>query len=68
MRFKFWASSLLINSIFQAVPVAPEHVWLEAADAMRDLENFGYFSEVPSASSISLSLLHQVVAILPGYL
>ena len=35
---KFWACSLLINSIFQAVPVAPEHVWLEAADAMRDSE------------------------------
>ncbi|XP_043699062.1 uncharacterized protein LOC122649872 isoform X2 [Telopea speciosissima] len=27
----FWASSLLLSSIFQAVPVAPEHIWVEAA-------------------------------------
>lgn len=35
---KFWACSLLMNSIFQAIPVAPEHVWLEAASAMKNLE------------------------------
>lgn len=27
----FWASNLLVNSLFEAVPVAPEYVWVEAA-------------------------------------
>ncbi|XP_042461284.1 uncharacterized protein LOC122045222 isoform X2 [Zingiber officinale] len=30
----FWASSILVNSIFQAVPAAPENVWIEAADLL----------------------------------
>lgn len=30
----FWASTLLVNSIFQAFPVAPEWVWIEAADIL----------------------------------
>ncbi|XP_042456037.1 uncharacterized protein LOC122040680 isoform X1 [Zingiber officinale] len=30
----FWASSILLNSIFQAVPAAPENVWIEAADLL----------------------------------
>ncbi|KAL2549193.1 putative zinc-finger domain [Forsythia ovata] len=33
----FWASSLLINSLFQAVPIAPESVWVEAADILQNL-------------------------------
>ncbi|KAK3034423.1 hypothetical protein RJ639_033694 [Escallonia herrerae] len=33
----FWASSLLVTALFQAVPVAPEHVWLEAADVLHNL-------------------------------
>ncbi|KAK2978097.1 hypothetical protein RJ640_009261 [Escallonia rubra] len=33
----FWASSLLVTALFQAVPVAPEHIWLEAADVLRNL-------------------------------
>ncbi|XP_059666223.1 uncharacterized protein LOC132312029 [Cornus florida] len=33
----FWASSLLVNSLFQAVPVAPEFVWVEAAYILRSL-------------------------------
>lgn len=35
---KLWACSLLINSIFQAIPVAPEYVWLEAARAIKNVE------------------------------
>lgn len=35
---KFWACSLLINSIFQAVPVPPENIWVDAANAMRNSE------------------------------
>ncbi|PKA63247.1 hypothetical protein AXF42_Ash017715 [Apostasia shenzhenica] len=35
---KFWACSLLVNSIFQAVPVAPEYIWLEAANVLSDFE------------------------------
>ncbi|XP_068634855.1 uncharacterized protein [Aristolochia californica] len=36
--FKFWLSSLLVNSIFQAIPVAPEQVWVEAADVLSRLD------------------------------
>lgn len=31
---KFWACSLMVNSIFDCVPVAPEHVWVEAANIL----------------------------------
>jgi len=34
---RFWASSVLINAIFRAVPVAPESVWLEGADLLQKL-------------------------------
>ncbi|XP_010260107.1 PREDICTED: uncharacterized protein LOC104599318 isoform X2 [Nelumbo nucifera] len=34
----FWASSLLVNSIFQTVPVAPEPIWVEAAGILGNLE------------------------------
>ncbi|XP_062203571.1 uncharacterized protein LOC133905819 [Phragmites australis] len=37
MGTRFWASSVLINSIFQAVPVAPESVWLEGASLLEKL-------------------------------
>ncbi|KAL6980500.1 hypothetical protein U1Q18_022138 [Sarracenia purpurea var. burkii] len=33
----FWASSLLANSLFQAVPVAGEYVWVEAASVLQNL-------------------------------
>ncbi|XXG80951.1 hypothetical protein AAC387_Pa09g1701 [Persea americana] len=33
----FWAGTLLVNSIFQAFPVAPELVWIEGADVLGDL-------------------------------
>ncbi|KAG9445139.1 hypothetical protein H6P81_016479 [Aristolochia fimbriata] len=36
--FNFWGSSLLVNSIFQAFPVAPEQVWVEAAEVLGRLE------------------------------
>jgi hypothetical protein len=34
----FWASSVLVNALFQAVPVAPEHVWVEAASVLTNLK------------------------------
>ncbi|KAL6846960.1 hypothetical protein ACP4OV_022813 [Aristida adscensionis] len=34
---RFWASSVLINAIFRAVPVAPESVWLECANLLEKL-------------------------------
>ncbi|CAL9205695.1 uncharacterized protein LOC135631820 isoform X1 [Musa acuminata AAA Group] len=34
----FWGSCLLVNSIFQSAPVAPESVWLEAAALLRNSE------------------------------
>ncbi|GFZ14886.1 hypothetical protein Acr_24g0010760 [Actinidia rufa] len=33
----FWASSLLVNALFQAVPVAAEYVWVEAAGVLHNL-------------------------------
>lgn len=33
----FWASSLVVNSLFQAVPIAPESVWVEAANILLNL-------------------------------
>ncbi|KAF5201096.1 zinc finger C3H1 domain protein [Thalictrum thalictroides] len=33
----FWARSVLVSSIYQAFPVAPEHKWLEAADILSNL-------------------------------
>ncbi|KAG8049005.1 hypothetical protein GUJ93_ZPchr0009g2253 [Zizania palustris] len=38
MGTQFWASSVLINTIFQAVPVAPESVWLEGANLLEKLQ------------------------------
>ncbi|URD85840.1 Putative zinc-finger domain [Musa troglodytarum] len=32
----FWGSCVLVNSIFQSAPVAPESVWLEAAALLRN--------------------------------
>lgn len=36
----FWASVQLINSLFLAVPVAPESVWIEAADLIKSVAGF----------------------------
>ncbi|XP_062202673.1 uncharacterized protein LOC133905004 isoform X2 [Phragmites australis] len=38
MGTRFWASSVLINAIFRAVPVAPESVWLEGASLLEKLQ------------------------------
>lgn len=38
MGTRFWASSVLINAIFCAVPVAPESVWLEGANLLEKLQ------------------------------
>ncbi|XP_038980951.1 uncharacterized protein LOC103716970 isoform X2 [Phoenix dactylifera] len=37
----FWASTVLVNSIIQAVPVAPETIWLEAANLLQNSETWG---------------------------
>ncbi|PWA94639.1 tetratricopeptide-like helical domain, zinc-finger domain protein [Artemisia annua] len=36
----FWASAQLIDSLFQAVPVAPEYVWVEAAGLLKQVAGF----------------------------
>ncbi|KAI7745738.1 hypothetical protein M8C21_017546 [Ambrosia artemisiifolia] len=36
----FWASAQLIDSLFQAVPVAPESVWVEAAGLLKNVVGF----------------------------
>lgn len=41
----FWASSLLIDSLFQAVPVAPEYVWVEAAQILQTLTDIQPITE-----------------------
>ncbi|XAR66309.1 hypothetical protein NMG60_11012493 [Bertholletia excelsa] len=41
----FWASSLLVNALFQAVPVAAESVWVEAAGILCNLTNIQSISE-----------------------
>ncbi|KAF9587144.1 hypothetical protein IFM89_039627 [Coptis chinensis] len=33
----FWACSLLLNSIYQAYPVAPEHTWVEVSGILSNL-------------------------------
>ncbi|KAH9302439.1 hypothetical protein KI387_014022 [Taxus chinensis] len=38
MAALFWASSLLINSIFQSFPVAPENAWLEVGNFLELLD------------------------------
>jgi hypothetical protein len=37
MGTRFWSGSVLINAIFRAVPVAPESIWLEAANLLEKL-------------------------------
>ncbi|XP_009798389.1 uncharacterized protein [Nicotiana sylvestris] len=52
----FWASCLLISALFQAVPVAPEYVWVEAADILQDLTG---------CRSPSVKLLKRALSIYP---
>lgn len=35
----FWASSLLVNALYHAVPVAPEYIWVESAEVLFNLTN-----------------------------
>ncbi|KMT17543.1 hypothetical protein BVRB_2g037440 isoform A [Beta vulgaris subsp. vulgaris] len=41
----FWASSLLVNTIYHAIPLPPEHVWVEAADMLGKLTSVPEISE-----------------------
>ncbi|KAL3523790.1 hypothetical protein ACH5RR_016624 [Cinchona calisaya] len=41
----FWASSLLVNALFHAVPVAPEYIWVEAADILHNLTDIWTIQE-----------------------
>ncbi|TMW93488.1 hypothetical protein EJD97_011585 [Solanum chilense] len=52
----FWGSALLISALFQAVPVAPEYVWVEAADILHDLTG---------SPSLSVSFLKRALSVYP---
>ncbi|CAH9113354.1 unnamed protein product [Cuscuta europaea] len=52
----FWAGSLLSNALFQAVPVAPEYVWAEAASLLICLMN---------CEEISISFHRSALSIYP---
>ncbi|MCD9642621.1 hypothetical protein HAX54_029505 [Datura stramonium] len=52
----FWGCSLLISALFQAVPVAPEYVWVEAADILHDLTG---------SRSLSVSFVKRSLSIYP---
>lgn len=41
----FWASSLLVNALFHAVPIAPEYAWVEAAGILHDLTDIKSIQE-----------------------
>lgn len=41
----FWASSLLVNTIYHAIPFPPEYVWVEAADLLGKLTSVQEISE-----------------------
>ncbi|KAL8162173.1 hypothetical protein V2J09_013662 [Rumex salicifolius] len=43
----FWASSLMINTIYESVPVPPEYVWVEAAGLLTQMRGI----EAPVAES-----------------
>lgn len=52
----FWGSALLISALFQAVPVAPEYVWVEASDILHGLTG---------SPSLSLSFLKRALSVYP---
>ncbi|XP_044512470.1 uncharacterized protein LOC123230347 [Mangifera indica] len=41
----FWASSTLVSALFQAMPIAPEYVWVEAADILGNVSGKKGISE-----------------------
>jgi hypothetical protein len=58
----FWASSLLINSIFQSFPVAPEKVWLEVTKFLElldvDIILEEFYQQALSIHPFSVALWH----------
>ncbi|XP_042387873.1 uncharacterized protein LOC121979974 isoform X1 [Zingiber officinale] len=56
----FWASSILVNSIFQSVPAAPENIWIEAADLLGNSDARGvadrFYQQALSVYPFSLLL------------
>lgn len=60
MSVKFWTGSVLVNSIFQSVPVAPEPVWVEGAEVLVNLNLFEisnrFFEHAVSVYPFSLKL------------
>lgn len=59
---RFWASSVLINTIFRAVPVAPESVWLEGAHLLQKLHATEivkrFYQQAASVYPFSFKLWH----------
>jgi hypothetical protein len=62
MGTRFWASSVLINAIFRAVPVAPESVWLEGASLLEKLHTREivkrFYQQATSVYPFSFKLWH----------
>ncbi|XP_071934633.1 uncharacterized protein [Coffea arabica] len=50
----FWASSLLVNALFHAVPIAPEYAWVEAADVLHDLTDIKCIQESFHKKAVSV--------------
>ncbi|KAJ4772224.1 zinc finger C3H1 domain protein [Rhynchospora pubera] len=62
MSIRLWAGSILVNSIFRSVPVAPEPVWVEGAEVLVDLKLFEmsnrFLEQAVSVYPFSLKLWH----------
>ncbi|CAN6338634.1 unnamed protein product [Urochloa humidicola] len=62
MGTRFWASSVLINAMFRAVPIAPESVWLEGADLLEKLQTTEiikrFYQQATSVYPFSFKLWH----------
>ncbi|KAJ3683974.1 hypothetical protein LUZ61_013138 [Rhynchospora tenuis] len=62
MSIRFWAGSILVNSIFRSVPVAPEPVWVEGAEVLVNLKLFEisnrFLEQAVSVYPFSLKLWH----------
>ncbi|XP_057823872.2 uncharacterized protein LOC131036087 isoform X2 [Cryptomeria japonica] len=58
----FWASSLLINSIFQSFPIAPENAWLEVVNFLElldvDVILEEFYQQALSVHPFSVALWH----------
>ncbi|KAJ1688631.1 hypothetical protein LUZ63_012786 [Rhynchospora breviuscula] len=62
MSLRFWAGSILVNSIFRSVPVVPEPVWVEGAEVLVNLKLFEmsnrFLEQAVSVYPFSLKLWH----------